>query len=230
MSSVDGGLIIVDDQDADVAYTGSWTSAGSAMEYSQTIHASNETGASMSYNFTGTYISVYGDYDPRGSCSLVFSLDGKSTEVNTPQINATAHHRQIWASSQLSDGNHTLVYSVDSCHRNNATSSGTYGWFDYILYQPSPGTLPAAKYVVDDTSSDIKWAGNWSRTGVDGDFNVTAHASSKGASLELQFTGSAITVYGRLDNLTNTLTSAAFAIDNWRWRNLQRSSSKRHCF
>ncbi len=52
MSNVDG-LIIVDDQDADVSYTGSWTSAGSALEYSQTIHASNETGASMSYNFTG---------------------------------------------------------------------------------------------------------------------------------------------------------------------------------
>ncbi|KAK0236791.1 hypothetical protein EDD85DRAFT_587587 [Armillaria nabsnona] len=213
MSNVDG-LIIVDDQDANVSYTGSWTSAGSALEYSQTIHASNETGASMSYNFTGTYISVYGDYDTRGSCSLIFTLDGKSTTVDTPQINETAHHRQIWASSQLSDGNHTLIYSVDSCHRTNTNSSGTYGWFDYILYQPSPGTFPTAKYVIDDTSSDIKWAGNWSRTGVDGDFNVTAHASSKGASLELQFTGSAISVYGRLSNVTNTLTSAAFAIDN----------------
>lgn len=212
MSNVDG-LIIVDDQDADVSYTGTWTSAGSALEYSQTIHASNETGASMSYNFTGTYISVYGDYDMGGSCSLVFTLDGKSTTVDTPHINATAHHRQIWASSQMSNGNHTLVYSVDSCHKTNASSSGTYGWFDYILYQPSPSTFPTAKYVIDDTSPDIKWAGNWSRTGVDGDFNVTAHASTKGASLELQFTGSAILVYGRLINVTNTLTSAAFAID-----------------
>ncbi|KAG7447247.1 uncharacterized protein BT62DRAFT_71372 [Guyanagaster necrorhizus] len=213
MSNADG-LIIVDDQDADVSYTGSWISAGSALEYSETIHASNETGASMSYNFTGTYISIYGDYDPGGSCSLIFSLDGQSTTVYTPEINATAHHRQIWASSQLSNGNHTLVYSVDSCHRVNANSSGTYSWFDYILYQPSPGTLPTAKYVIDDTSTDIQWAGNWSRTGIDGDFNVTAHASSEGASLELKFTGSAITVYGRLNNVTNSSTSAAFAIDD----------------
>jgi hypothetical protein len=44
---------VVDDQDARVEYTGHWSIGGSAVNYLNTLHSSNESGAAFTFNFNG---------------------------------------------------------------------------------------------------------------------------------------------------------------------------------
>ena len=47
------GQIIVDDLDAQLAYTGHWTVAGTDAHYGQSLHSSSEKDASVTFEFTG---------------------------------------------------------------------------------------------------------------------------------------------------------------------------------
>ncbi|KAG5719831.1 hypothetical protein E4T56_gene6064, partial [Termitomyces sp. T112] len=46
--------------DTDLIYTGQWSIGGTPSEYLSTTHGTNEVGASASFTFLGTSISVYG--------------------------------------------------------------------------------------------------------------------------------------------------------------------------
>ncbi|KAF8918325.1 hypothetical protein CPB85DRAFT_1281481 [Mucidula mucida] len=201
--------IIVDDQDAQLNYTGQWSVAGAGSDYGQSVHASNVSASSMAFRFTGTSISLIGNLDAGGSCSVAVSLDGDEHKFNSPSVTATSHQQTIWSSTRLADTNHTLLYSVESCSGNS--SSDPYLWFDYILYEPSSNAPSGAKYFIDDTSGQVEWNGQWTQNGEDGDFNSTRHVLQKDASLRLKFTGSKASVYGRVDS--NVPTQAAFSLD-----------------
>ncbi|KAF9048030.1 hypothetical protein BDZ89DRAFT_1126991 [Hymenopellis radicata] len=203
------GYIIIDDQDAQLNYTGQWSVSGAGMDYDQSVHASNVSASSMAFRFTGTSVSLIGTFDAGGSCSVAVSLDGEQHKFDSPTVTTTSHQQTIWSSTRLADTNHTLLYSIESCSGNS--TSDPYLWFDYILYEPSSDVPSGAKYFIDDTSGQVEWNGQWTQKGEDGDFNSTRHVLQKDASLRLKFTGSKASVYGRVDS--NVSTQAAFSLD-----------------
>ncbi|KIY62883.1 hypothetical protein CYLTODRAFT_162049 [Cylindrobasidium torrendii FP15055 ss-10] len=184
------GYIIVDDSDAQLQYSGLWTSGGGSVNY-------------------GTSLQLIGDYTPGGSCALSISLDSAPpAEHSTPNVTAPSYHQTIWESSNIPDGNHTLVYSVQSCSSTDPDQE--FVWLDYILYEPTSGAGPSgAKYFVDDTSPQASWEGELQTSMQAGDFNQTVHVLEKDSSVRFSFTGTRAIVYGRLNSNTSTTPAQA---------------------
>ncbi|PVF98118.1 hypothetical protein CPB86DRAFT_388575 [Serendipita vermifera] len=133
----EAALIIVDDNESVVQYTGQWALEGSAKyEYQGTTHKSNSTGNAAVLKFKGTTIDVFGTV--RGSTDQVTSLisfqiddgdKGYFMSVNTE--GALRPKYRLFARGTLPDGEHTLrVESLTS----------TEFWLDYFIYTPSPIT------------------------------------------------------------------------------------------
>ncbi|KAJ7041204.1 hypothetical protein C8F04DRAFT_172001 [Mycena alexandri] len=206
--------VIVDDQSLQITYTGAWTGGGSSNNYDHTTTASRAAGATMTFPFSGTSVSVVATYDADTSCTGTFSIDGNVTTVTSPVASTTLNHQSIWSSALLPDGSHTLTYRVASCTSTSSTPG--YVWLDYILYTPSPNASKnGLVYFVDDSDSSITYSGNWTvETGKDEDFALTSHGSKQGCSFQLDFEGTIATVYGRTGNDSdNAATQMSFSVD-----------------
>ncbi|EIW77885.1 hypothetical protein CONPUDRAFT_167893 [Coniophora puteana RWD-64-598 SS2] len=128
-------LIIVDDVAADIMYTGNWSQGGRFPEYHNTTHGTASQGDTATFNFTGTWISVYvsmGDTDIWGIPSLEFAVDGGEPESYT-SINISAGqswHWQAFSSDILDEREHTLVI-------NHTDAGPSTLWLDFLEYLPS---------------------------------------------------------------------------------------------
>ncbi|KAJ7058138.1 hypothetical protein C8F01DRAFT_1149705 [Mycena amicta] len=205
-------LVIIDDQSSQLQYTGLWNAGGTTSNYDHTASSSRAAGATMSLHFNGTSASLFGGYDAGASCSGSFTLDSNVTTFTPPVLTSPLSQQLIWSSASLPDAEHTLTYTLTSC----SSSSGDV-WFDYLLYAPSvnASTTDGVLFFVDDTDSRLAWAGNWIPTsGNDGDFQLTSHVGSQGASFQFEFEGTLVSVHGRIGNDTNGAnTEASFSID-----------------
>ncbi|KAE9406111.1 hypothetical protein BT96DRAFT_281500 [Gymnopus androsaceus JB14] len=132
---------IVDDQDASIEYTGHWNVSGQQPDFSHTA-SSGSAGATMSFSFSGNFITAVGDFFAGGTCDASFSIDGASpTNVTSPATNDNQYQQTLWTSPTLNDGNHTLFYTVSSCN-----SSGSFVWLDYLLYNSSNASVTGATH------------------------------------------------------------------------------------
>ncbi|KAJ7482280.1 hypothetical protein B0H11DRAFT_1217445 [Mycena galericulata] len=206
-------LVIVDDQSSQIKYTGLWTGGGTNNNYDHTASSSHVAGATMTFPFSGTFVSVVGSFDADTSCSGTFSLDANTTTFASPVLQAPLNHQSIWTSAPLPDGPHTLTYTLSSC--SSSTAAG-YVWFDYILYTPSPNaSTNGLFYFLDDSDSRIDYAGNWTvETNNDEDFGLSSHGGHPGSSFQVVFEGTSVSVYGRIGNdSAGVATQASFSID-----------------
>lgn len=137
----------------------------------------------------GTSVAVVGTYDIGGSCNTTFSIDGTQTQVTNPTLKAPENHKTIWSSETLPDGEHTLVYSIQSCTSDPSSSSGLSLWFDYVLYTPSPSSPGRVRYFTDDSDSRIRYSGSWKTSNENEDFGHSKHGGVKGDSLTYEFYG-----------------------------------------
>ncbi|KAJ7584790.1 hypothetical protein C8J56DRAFT_949032 [Mycena floridula] len=207
--------VILDDQDSRIAYAGRWSLAGSEVNYSRTLYSSAVPGATMTFTFTGTSLTIVGDFDVGGSCTATFSIDGASATYKSPVLSQHQHQQVIWSSTSLSDGEHTFVYTLTSCEASGGSGSGFYLWIDYLLYTPSVTVQPdGVKYFIDDGAPQLQYSGKWNTTGEDGDFGGTKHGGISGTSMQLAFTGTYVSVNGRVNNGTNgAITKGSFSVD-----------------
>ncbi|KAJ7147338.1 hypothetical protein C8R46DRAFT_547485 [Mycena filopes] len=206
--------VIVDDQSSQIKYTGAWTGGGTNDHYDHTATASRAGGATMTFPFSGTSVSVVGSFDASTSCTGTFSIDGDVTTFISPVASTALNHQEIWSSPTLPDGSHTLTYRVVSCSSSSSTAG--YVWFDYILYTPSPSASKnGVVYFVDDADSSIVYSGNWTvETGQEQDFALTSHGGKQGCSFQLDFEGTLVSVYGRTGNDSdNAATQMSFSVD-----------------
>ncbi|KAL0570775.1 hypothetical protein V5O48_011191 [Marasmius crinis-equi] len=208
--------VIVDDQDSRISYSGQWFLGGADTDYSHTSYAPRSEGAQMTFKFSGTSIVAVGNIEAGSTCNATFSIDGTPSSFTSPLVNATQHQQTIWSSPELTEGEHTLVYTSSSCvpapnSTNSSTDYKSSVWFDYLLYDT--GKIPdAATIFIDDRDQRLRYSGDWMREGGDGDFRLTRQGGKKGNSVQLSFTGSSVTVMGRLDN-TSTGVQTSFTID-----------------
>ncbi|KAJ7279032.1 hypothetical protein C8J57DRAFT_152675 [Mycena rebaudengoi] len=203
---------IVDDQSSKITYTGLWTGGGTGDHYDNTATSSRVAGASMTFEFSGTFISVLGSFDADSSCSASFSVDANATSFVSPLLTTPLNHQSLWDSGPLPDAAHTLTYTIAKCDSSN---SG-YVWIDYLLYIPSTNaSTNGLVYFVDDTDSRIQYAGDWKvETNATTDFGLSIHGGKQGSSFQYEFFGTSISVRGRIGNdSVGASTQASFSID-----------------
>jgi hypothetical protein len=107
-------------------------------------------------------------------------------------------------SPALTDGKHTITYAAD-----DAKSTPV---FDYLTVTAGQSThLEGQTLIVDDSDSSISFAGSWSNspsTSLSFDYSTslymnTTHWSSKtGDSLQFQFEGTSISLFGIVTNMS----------------------------
>ncbi|KAF7307672.1 hypothetical protein MKEN_01127200 [Mycena kentingensis (nom. inval.)] len=208
-------LVILDDQDNRLQYSGQWIAsppASSSRYYFHTSSGSRANNATLTFTFSGTSAKLVGGYDANTSCSGTFVLDSASTAFTSPNTTTPPNQQVIWSAASLQDAEHTLTFTLASC----SVGSTAAFWLDYVLYAPSVNASTSdVLYFIDDADQRLAYTGNWtSQTGNDGDFELTSHVGYGGASFRLDFEGSLVSMHGRIGNDTNgASTKATFFID-----------------
>ncbi|KAJ7165474.1 hypothetical protein C8R43DRAFT_878501 [Mycena crocata] len=149
-TSLSGTTLIVDDNDPDLVYGGRWTNnrdlftighgQPSGLPFQNATHESNTIGDSMTFQFAGTSVGVYGlfKWNIPGSITASFSVDGKSTAQTFSSSQAPFEEQpnfEFFHATGLQPGNHTLVVNITDVVGAQSLM------FDYILYHPSFDSL-----------------------------------------------------------------------------------------
>ncbi|KAF8877580.1 hypothetical protein CPB84DRAFT_1794822 [Gymnopilus junonius] len=188
----------------------------------------SELAAKSYYNSTWT-TSAVGDYCGNGWFSYTFQGTGirVAASVLAPSTNFSVRlddadfvpqtGQGSYISPILPDGEHTITYSLP---QNNFTIPS----LDYLAVTPGPSTpLQGQMLAVDDLDNSISYTGSWKDdlvvplTFIQSSplYHGTAHWSSTvGDSLQFEFEGSSISVYGIAVNISEGSIIANYAIDN----------------
>ncbi|KAJ7717018.1 hypothetical protein B0H16DRAFT_448431 [Mycena metata] len=200
-------VVIVDDRNPLITYSGSWAQAGGSIEFDSTTTCSTKEGSSASFTFTGTSVTVYSTLAAQKTPNVTMSFAVDTTTTGTftvPSLTSDVHHQSIWASPILENGTHTLVIT------QTEAQSACVVYLDYILYQTTSDT--AGPYFIDDTDPRITYTPSWTSAGLDYDFLHSTHGSvGEGDSFSFTFEGRAISFFGDINN--GGLPSASISID-----------------
>ncbi|KAJ7038032.1 hypothetical protein C8F04DRAFT_389207 [Mycena alexandri] len=103
----------VDDSDPRITYTGGWEEVLTDDDFQHTSHNSTKVGDSLSLQFVGKSISLYGDWVPGATSNASFAIDGGPPLFipSTPPAARTTNNL-LFNSGDLANGNHTLVVSA----------------------------------------------------------------------------------------------------------------------
>ncbi|TRM62865.1 hypothetical protein BD626DRAFT_496822 [Schizophyllum amplum] len=161
----------------------------------------NDTGATATFNFTGTEVHIFGAYRSNsGPYSVV--VDGvKSASMRTngsaPEISDQLFQVELFAAVNLTAGVHQVVLTNE--WDDSLPSQYTHVDIDYITFTSSIDSLDSTFVQTDQTdyfsySPDDVWA---TVTG-DSDLNGgTGHSTPEpGASMSFAFNGDRVALYG----------------------------------
>ncbi|KAJ7453846.1 hypothetical protein FB451DRAFT_1519302 [Mycena latifolia] len=225
-----GVFVIVDEQDPDVRYSSGWgpTTAENSFEYGGTMTAPGPQGATASYVFNGTSISVFSmvGRNPNVTTTLSFAIDGEFVNSTAVQADGDEHfHHKLFGSPALQDGSHTLEITL-----TNVTSRDVF--LDYLIYEASPNSSlnDGVRLLVLNTSPYLAYSQGWSpglvglRPGLIEPAislnNSVEGAADLGATMALTFTGSGFEVRGLLV-MPFPNPVASYSLDGGPWTDVQ---------
>lgn len=192
IAGVGPGVTVVEDNDAGIAYSGTWlTSVPSGTGYSgNNGHFTTTAGSYSEYTFNGTNVVWSGVKGPDHGTADVY-IDGALDN----SVDLYAAHRfvntEIYSKVGLTNGPHTIKIVARS--DKNSASTGTYVEVD--RFNITTGTPT----VIDDTASGFTYAGTWltSIPSGTGYWNNTGHFSTTGGSYaQYTFNGASVEWYG----------------------------------
>ncbi|TBU27354.1 hypothetical protein BD311DRAFT_778985 [Dichomitus squalens] len=141
------GVATADDTDAGMFYSGLWVPDGDPNTFGHHDTWTNQSGASVSFDFIGTQIQVFATRRPAGTylTNVSFSVDGGAptlwlSEDFVPQI---TYQNLVYTSGDLSPTQHQLTI----------TNLGGIFWLDFVQYETAdsapvtsnaPGTTTSA--------------------------------------------------------------------------------------
>jgi hypothetical protein len=163
--------------DPDVTFSGVWSQGDSSRAWSAGIAAlSSTTGASATFTFTGTGVSLIGARGPQTGIARVI-LDGAASSVDTyapsEQIQAA-----VFTATGLADGSHTLTVQVTGTQNPASTSP-------LIAVDAFEVTMTGDRH--QDTDPAVAYGPGWAQDNRD-------KAYSEGASAESNTTGAQATI------------------------------------
>ncbi|KAK0221840.1 hypothetical protein IW262DRAFT_1460119 [Armillaria fumosa] len=160
-----GRTVIVDDYDPDLAFSGSWSRVPiyhiefdySSGTYQNTAHWSNTAGDSLSFQFYGSSVAVYGiisnTTNTGGDMVLSYSVDGEKTTTSVESL-ANGNNQSIPMAQLFSvdvpDGLHTLVMNVSFVLNlqqigiDFVTYNASYDNIDSMPSSPSASSTPVS--------------------------------------------------------------------------------------
>lgn len=193
-------ILIVDDVDPAISYTGDWHPSGTvrstSREYHDTISVGVANGQSLSYEFYGTSIAVYGSVDSpatRGLPGVEFKIDSFPPERLSdtysplfPTYNSTGFntYQPLYRSQPLAADTHTISITV-----TNVTVGGPFFWFDFFMVGSGRESV-AGHVLLDDRDEAIRYHRVWADAGVSPELmQTTRWPVDTGAYATLEFNG-----------------------------------------
>ncbi|KAJ7745091.1 hypothetical protein B0H16DRAFT_1856640 [Mycena metata] len=201
-----GLLVIVDDQDTDIHFSTGWgpTSAAIAFEYGGTITNPGPQGATATYQFNGTSISVFARIAAGNATTTInWAIDDMFSNSTVVQGKPFERfHEQLFSSPSLRDGQHTFVITL-----TDITSSDVC--LDYMIYEASPTSNlgAAARLLALETSPQLTYSEGWNSgvilrpelaLGAVSLNDSVKCAADLGGTVAFSFTGSGFEVHGLL--------------------------------
>ncbi|KAJ6524913.1 hypothetical protein DFH09DRAFT_1046695 [Mycena vulgaris] len=207
--------ILIDDADPAIQYGAGWAPADTSKldglgnygpVHAGTSHATTINGSTLSFKFSGTSIAVFGTInivDTTGVVTPTWTclVDGVPISEQNPTFKFPQNNWNLCAQPQLSTGAHTLTINVQT--------TGRTFYIDYLLYTPTVDVdLDGAVLEYRNTDVSVSFQSGWQTWGAQ---NVT---QSNGASVALNFHGTAVTLIGYIPiELPKNSTGASYAID-----------------
>ncbi|KAK0504460.1 hypothetical protein EDD18DRAFT_1276388 [Armillaria luteobubalina] len=211
-SSAINANVSVDDFDSILLYSpdqSAWTTpdpsssdfnAATSQWWMGTYHATETINASISFNFTGPAIYIYGASGPSYG-SYEVTIDSNTTTLSAYSSNNASEPYLLYGSSALEYANHTLT--IKNVGAKGSDGGGNEFLFDFLrmTVQLGPKGATITNKTLEETDPSITYTGVWG--------NNTSPAFSRGgstytnenlASFSLNFQGSAIYVFGDKKN------------------------------
>jgi len=113
--------VIIQDTDAAIIYEGSWSKQNDPEWYSgSTIHIAGGSGASFTYDFTGSKITLYSYSKLQDEQQYDIYLDDMSTPIvkDYSPPRTTQKELKIWTSGEIEDTDHTLKIVAQNKYAN----------------------------------------------------------------------------------------------------------------
>ncbi|KIM23339.1 hypothetical protein M408DRAFT_28024 [Serendipita vermifera MAFF 305830] len=180
---------IIDDTDPGLVWTGHWELLTEpvfplAREYNGTTHRTNDSTATVSYQFYGSEIAVFGTIDtpdtreyPNASFSVTpnavplihFNQTGYVPTMQDTNVPTT--HVKLFTSDRLTTGNYTMTITADG-----ASPDGAAFYLDYLTIQ-LPDSFPESvkRVIVDNADPQWGWQGPWEPQSIPGNYLNTIH-------------------------------------------------------
>ncbi len=137
-----GELVTADDADDAINYTGSWNpQTGWSGRINETVHETDSSGATATFSFNGSSVSLIGDLQPYGGNAEIF-ID--SVSQGTYSFNGeTAYQQVIYNNDSLADTTHTFTV---------VCQGGGWTYIDAITYEGGDSA-----YDMDDYQFGFRW-------------------------------------------------------------------------
>ncbi|OCH86777.1 hypothetical protein OBBRIDRAFT_204369 [Obba rivulosa] len=145
MTTTSPSVVDLDDGDNHIVFTGAWVhqvgDPPNPLAFDNTLTYTEEVGATASFTFVGTSVSIIGALGPIGTCceSSTYAIDGGTpgSYVNTTTTEFTGYGVQYYTSPSLQEGQHTLLI----------TNFGDVLWLHYLrvsVSSPMSASSPAS--------------------------------------------------------------------------------------
>ncbi|KIK66438.1 hypothetical protein GYMLUDRAFT_70066 [Collybiopsis luxurians FD-317 M1] len=205
--------VIVDDFDSVLSYPDQsvWTTPDpSSADYHPesspwllgTFHQTDTVNATVSFNFTGPALYIYGFSGPEyGSYEVL--LDGTSTKASAYSSSNGSTPHLLYGASNLTYGAHELTLRNLGAVSSDGDGGGNSLLFDFLRFtvQLAPAGASVSNTTVQENDSSLTYTGTWG-SNTSGNFSGGGSSFTNGdnASVSFPFNGSAIYVFGDKKN------------------------------
>ncbi|KAF5366706.1 hypothetical protein D9758_006444 [Tetrapyrgos nigripes] len=165
-----------------------------------TFHKTETVNASVSFNFTGPAVFVYGQSGPDyGSYEVQLDSSTVTRSAYSSSNGSTPH--LLYEASNLTYGAHQLT--LRNLGAQDGDAGGNAFLFDFLRFtvQLAPAGATVSNTTLQEDDPALHYSGTWGNN-TSGNFNGggTSFTQEDGASLSFSFNGSAIYIFGDKKN------------------------------
>ncbi|KAG6844168.1 hypothetical protein H0H87_009287 [Tephrocybe sp. NHM501043] len=165
-----------------------------------TYHKTDTVGASVTFNFTGPAIFIYGHTGPSYG-SYEVQLDSAVSTQSAYAANNASGPSLLYGASNLAYAPHTLT--LRNVGAKNGDAGGNTLFFDYLqtTVQLAPAGASVSNTTFEEDNSELKYSGVWnSNKSPNFSGGGTSYTNADKATVSLSFHGSAVYVFGDKKN------------------------------